>query len=171
MSGAPRINVAGETPCMKTVPERSTAAQVFVIIAGFLAGPIAAFQLTPVLSPGSTLVTAIAPFTFGLVFFFGLMFWIGLGVITLLGTFLFGAARGTDPIADLEPTDRIVPSGHTSFVVVGGFVGAGVGIIGAVASEASFLVSFCGWLALGLVYGIALSSAASQGYLPFPDDD
>ena len=157
---------------VRTVPDRSTTVQVLTILAGFVAGPLAAYALAPRLSPGSDLIRAIAPFSFASVLFFGILFWVGLGVITVLTGGLLRKAKGKGPAGQtVDPEHRLVPPGYGSFIALGGLVGGAVGAVGALLSSGSFATAFVGWLGLGLAYGTVLWSAAHHGYLPFPDDD
>lgn len=157
---------------MRTVPARTRAVQIPTILAAFVAGPLAAYLMSPTLSPGSTVIAAVAPFAFGLVLFLGILLWVGFGVITVITGGLVRIARGRGGVRQkVGPGEMLVPAGSPSFVLLGGLVGAGLGSVGWLLSDVPFLTGFGGWLGLGLAYGAALWMAAHNGFLPFPEDD
>lgn len=157
---------------MRTVPERSNAVRILSVLVAFIAGPLSAYHMAPLLSPDSGFVHAIAPLVFALIMFFGILLWIGLGVIKVLMGGFRHKARRKETIDQPETSGRrLVPPGYKSFIVLGILIGTLLGIIGGVLSSASFSSALVGWIGLGLAYGMLLWLGAHHGYLPFPDDD
>lgn len=156
---------------MKTVPARTPLVYAATILGCFLIGPVAAMVLGSTISPNALLVAAVAPLLVGSVMFFGIFFWIGWGAIALVFGGIAHVFRGRPGGRQSRgASDRVVPSGTSSFVVLGVCIGVVLGLLGLATSDGPALVSIGGWLALCIGYGALLKAAASSGYLPFPDD-
>lgn len=157
---------------MRVVPERSPFAQLATVFGCFLLGPAAALLLSTVLIPQSGFVQAVAPIAFALIYFGGVLAWSGLGILLVVIRGLLRLARGKRPgWSSAESAERLVPPGYRSFVVLGGLVGALLGVTSGLVSEAPALAVGAAWLMAGLGYGFVLRAAAHHGYLPFPEPE
>lgn len=157
---------------MRVVPERSPWLQIVTTFGGFLLGPYTGLRLGTALAPGSDFVQTASTFGMALVFVGGLLLWAGLGIVTVVVAFLWRVLRGRKPgPGKLEATDRLVPPGHRSFVVMGVVMGALVGLLAAVATDLTLTRALVVWTLSGTLYGLLLWSAAHHGYLPFPEPE
>jgi hypothetical protein len=152
---------------MRVVPERSPWLQLATAFGGFFLGPYAALRVSRLLTPDSELVQTAGVFALVLVFVGGTLLWMGLGFATfivrrLLGL-LSGRARGRRSTGG---SDRTVPPGYRSYVVLGAVLGVAVGILAGVVTDLGLLWATAVWALLGTCYGLVLSVAAHLGYLP-----
>ena len=157
---------------MREVPERAAWTQLATVFGGFLVGPYLGLKTALLLTPDSDLVQTLSVFAFALVFVGGVLLWMGVGVLTVVASALFKLVRGRMPgPTSLDRKNRVVPSGYRSFVVLGVFLGGGVGVLAGIVSELSVWMGGGVWSLVGFGYGYALRTAAHYGYLPFPEPE
>jgi hypothetical protein len=157
---------------VRVVPERPFGLQILAVFGGFLIGPYAAYRVSLSLSPGSELVETVGTLAFISVFLGGTVLWMGLGVATVGFRTLWSLVRGKRPrSATVTERERLVPPGYRSYVVLGLVIGVAVGLLAALATEATLAAAVSAWSVLGTVYGLILWLCAHHGYLPFPEPE
>jgi len=139
-----------------------------VTFGGFLLGPFVALRVGMAAAPESEVLQIAAVLGFASIFAGGAVIWLGLGIAAAAVGFVWSLVRGRRPgPADLGSQDRLVPPGYGAFVALGLLVGAAVGVLAALTTEAGLFGAVGAWAALGLGYGLLLWGAARSGYLPF----
>lgn len=155
---------------MRVVPERSPWVQIATALAAMVGGPWLGLQLGVRLTPGSEVVQTVSPFVFVLVLVGGLLLWFGLGAVHVVGRFFAHLVRGRSPRPEgLGASDRVVPRGYGSFVILGASAGIALGLLAGILTELSVPAGVAAWGVAGLAYGLALWAAAHHGYLPMPE--
>lgn len=153
---------------MRVVPERSPWLQIASVFGGFFLGPFSALRLANSFVPDSDLVQTAGVFAFVLVFVGGTLLWMGLGFATLVLQVIRGNPRGA---GSPGASDRVVPPGYRSYVLLGILAGVSVGLLAGLVTHLSVASATGLWGLLGAAYGVALWAAAHHGYLPFSEPD
>jgi hypothetical protein len=157
---------------MRVVPERSPWAQLATVLACFFVGPFAGLRLGLRLAPESDLAQTVGVFALASVFVGGMVVWMGLGVVVVVGSGLLNLIRGRRPgPATLRATERLVPPGYRSFVILGVSLGAASGLLAGLVTPLGVGAAVLAWSALGTAYGVLLWAAAHYGWLPFPEPE
>lgn len=157
---------------MRTVPERSGWAQLGTVVLLLAGGPWGALELAAAAAPSSRVVQSLAPLAFAGILAGGLLLWMGVGIVSVVGRFLWRLARGRNPWADAPGRSRrLVPPGYGAFPVLGVAVGGALGATMAWLTGWTLLPALAVWVGGGAGYGAALWSAAHWGYLPFPEPE
>ena len=152
---------------MRVVPVRSAWLQLAAVFGGFLLGPYGALRLSASLAPGSDLVQTLAVFGFALIFVGGTLIWMGLGIAAVLVRTLLGLLRGRLPAWPASESQRAVPPGYGSYIVLGAAFGVLVGTVAGLATDLTVIAAVTMWTLTGTGYGVVLWLAAHHGCLPF----
>lgn len=156
---------------MRVVPERSPWAQIVTVLILMCVGPVLGLALAVYLAPDSDVVQVLSPMAFGVTFVGGLLLWMGLGIVAVVGRFLILVARGRLRAEAPSRTERLVPPGYRVFPILGGVLGAGMGLLAGLLTTLTVVVAVGAWAATGVAYGWVLRRAAHEGYLPFPEPE
>lgn len=157
---------------MRTAPERSPWAQLGAVVLLLVGGPWGALELAQASAPSSRVVQSLAPLAFAGILAGGLLLWMGVGMVWVVGRFLWRVARGRNPRSDApRASARLVPPGYRAFPVLGVAAGAVLGVASALLTDWTLAPALAVWVGSGAAYGLALWGAAHQGYLPFPEPE